>query len=162
MATEAASVDLKKSLTGKQRASYIVGGILVLAIVAWIVWRLVYNMTTYKAVFLTNGQVYFGKSYAGLMNPVVLHDIYYLQQQSTQPQDGQQADNGQIQLIKLGNEIHGPKDVMRINAEQVLFVEDLKEDSQVVKLIKQFQKNGGATPSAAPSTSSSPSPSESK
>lgn len=153
----------QKSLSSGQRIAAVIGAILVVALLAaWIIWRIVYNATTYKAVFLTNGQVYFGKLYNGMANPLTLHDIYYLQQQNSQPQDGQQTDtsNGSIQLIKLGNEIHGPKDFMRINADQVLFIEDLKDSGQVVKLIEQFKKNGNA-PTSTPSQSSTPSPTKS-
>ncbi|MDE2312235.1 MAG: hypothetical protein KGJ93_04100 [Patescibacteria group bacterium] len=97
----------------------------------------------YQAVFLTNGQVYFGK----LSNPdsdyVTLTDIYYLQvgpqQGNTPTQPGQtaQQQSPQISLVKLGNELHGPVDIMHINRSQVLFYEDLKEDGQVVKAIIQ-------------------------
>jgi hypothetical protein len=38
----------------------------------------------------------------------------------------------QFQLIKLGNELHGPTDKMYINRSQVLFYEQLRKDSQVV------------------------------
>lgn len=150
---------------------WIVGTIIaigLIGLVVWAAWGLVYNATTYRAVFLTNGQVYFGKTYFGFTNPLVLHDIYYLQQQDTTNSTNQSSlGNGQIQLIKLGNEIHGPKDIMRINREQVLFVEDLRPDSQVVQLIHQFKASGNQPPTSEPSSpapssgSSSPSPSHS-
>ena len=38
-------------------------------------------------------------------------------------------------LIKFGNEIHGPEDVMYLNWEAVLYWETLKQDSQVVQSI---------------------------
>ena len=96
----------------------------------------------YQAIFLTNGQVYFGK----LTNPdadyVMLSDIYYLQvgpQQGSATAPNQPAANPQqqISLVKLGNELHGPVDQMHISRSQVLFYEDLKSDGQVVKAIMQ-------------------------
>ncbi len=97
----------------------------------------------YQAVFLTNGQVYFGKITGITADVVTLSDIYYLQQQtSVQNQDDKdkqaQAQN-QMSLAKLGKELHGPQDRMYIERSQVLFWENLKdaENSQVVKTIEQ-------------------------
>lgn len=103
----------------------------------------------YQAVFLTNGQVYFGK----LNNPnseyVTLTDIYYLQQLNQQQlQTGVQAQQQEpkLQLVKLGNELHGPVDMMRINRSQVLFYEDLKQDSKVIQAIISYRQTGGNPP----------------
>lgn len=101
--------------------------------------------TAYQAVFLTNGQVYFGKLSDVKSDYVTLEDIYYLQVVQP-PLQGQQqpgqtsATSGsqpQISLVKLGNELHGPIDQMHISRQQILFYEDLKEDGQVVKAIIQ-------------------------
>lgn len=121
------------------------------------------DQTKYYAVFLTNGQVYFGhlKNY-NTQNPE-LSDIYYLQlaqspqassegqktenqgEQKTegqvleQPnQTGDQQDQG-LTLIKLGEELHGPEDAMVLNRDQVLFVEKLKNDGKVAKAIDDYK-----------------------
>ncbi len=94
----------------------------------------------YQAVFLTNNQVYFGRLYNANSAYPTLHDIYYLQvTQVLQPKDPK-APAQQINLVKLGGELHGPEDTMRINRGQILFVEDLKSDSQVVTAIANYQK----------------------
>lgn len=116
------------------------------------------SQTKYQAVFLTNGQVYFGQ-FSQRFGVATLSDIYYLQvQQDLQPtgEDQQQTDPSDIRLIKLGNELHGPEDLMRINTSQILFVEDLKDDGNVVKAIKRYEENGPdeePSPSPTPSTS---------
>ena len=97
----------------------------------------------WKAVFLSNGQVYFGKVENERTNPVVLKDIYYLQvtQPLQQVGEGQRpvtAQEPQLSLVKLGNELHGPEDQMRINKDHILFVEDLKGDSRVVEAINNY------------------------
>lgn len=99
----------------------------------------------YQAVFLVNGQVYFGKLTSGQLssNFVTLKDVFYIQvNQPLQPvEKDKKPPESQPQLIltKLGlQEIHGPKDEMIINREQILFIEDLRADSQVVQGIKQF------------------------
>jgi hypothetical protein len=95
--------------------------------------------SSWQAVFLTNGQVYFGHVVQEGKATVVLRDIYYLQVTSPLQQaedEGEQTN--ELSLVKLGNELHGPKDEMRIVRENVLFVEDLKEDSKVVQAIERY------------------------
>ena len=94
----------------------------------------------YQALFLTNGQVYFGHLKNVNSSYVQLNDIYYLQvQQQVQP--GQQQNNQQpnVSLAKLGGELHGPEDKMYVSRDQVLFWENLKDDGKVVQAIKNYQ-----------------------
>src|SRR3989344_3278876 len=118
----------------------VVGGVavaLVLAGLAWGVGWLPWSGTdTYQAVFLANNQVYFGKLSNQNGKYPVLTDIYYLR--VTQPLQPSQP-NPNINLIKLGDELHGPSDRMEINRDQILFVEDLKPDSQVVRAINDYR-----------------------
>lgn len=106
------------------------------------------SQPTWQAVFLSNSTVYFGQvsSYGGQW--LELRDVYYLQRaQTPQPSGGteEQASKGKLVLIKLGNELHGPRDSMRINREHIVFVEDLKPDSQVVTAIgKSLQDQAAA------------------
>lgn len=103
----------------------------------------------YQAIFLTNGQVYFGKIAKETNNYLVLREIYYLQ--VTQPplqgsadqrqQQSTQKQEPQISLVKLGNELHGPEDEMFISRSQLLFYENLKENGQVVKAIRDYKIN---------------------
>ncbi len=104
-----------------------------------------------QAVFLTNGQVYFGHLTNANSQYPVLKDIYYLQvQQSLQPAKDQNQ-QPQVSLVKLGNELHGPQDEMRINRDQILFYEDMKDDSKVNQAISDFIKSGSPTaPAASP------------
>jgi hypothetical protein len=94
----------------------------------------------YQAVFLTNGQVYFGKISNTAKDYVTLKDIYYLQVGPQQGSGAATTTSAQsISLVKLGNELHGPVDEMHISRPQILFYEDLKSDGQVVKAIIQDQ-----------------------
>lgn len=137
--------------------SWIVGIVVVVAIVVLAVMGSqgkFSNKDQYQAVFLTNGQVYFGKVSGERSKLVTVTDIYYLRvQQAVQPAEGETASQSQVQLIKLGNELHGPEDEMRINRDQILFIEDLKDDGRVVTAIKDFQARGGATATPTPSNS---------
>ena len=103
-----------------------------------------YSQDSYYAVFLTNGQVYFGKVTRTGDKVTILEDIYYLQvsnplQQVPPPGTEQQP---QLTLVKLGNELHGPKDYMKLNNDHVIFVEELKDDGRVVKAILEYKVSG--------------------
>lgn len=117
--------------------------LVLLVIIVLVVWGLYYFKVIgsggFQAVFLNNGQVYFGKlSMEGSQMPI-LKDIYYLQ--VTQPiQPGEAGNASNINLVKLGGELHGPADEMRINRNNILFVEDLRSDSKVVQAIQQLEK----------------------
>lgn len=120
------------------------------------------NVSGYQAVFLTNGQVYFGKLSNVNKDYVTLADIYYLQviqpPLQGQSQTGQQAQQ-QISLVKLGQELHGPVDEMHISRSQILFYEDMKTDGKVVQAIKAYQASqSAATPAAAPATAPAAAP----
>ncbi len=95
----------------------------------------------YQALFLTNGQAYFGKITAINSNYVKMTNIYYLQagQAAVQPKSTSTTQSS-LSLIKLGKEIHGPEDQMFVARSQVLFWENLKSDSQVVTAIMKNQK----------------------
>lgn len=105
--------------------------------------------SNWQAVFLTNGQVYFGKIKKIDDSNLVLTDIYYLQVISRPiqgTQDGSSTQTNQqpqqeLSLFKLGNELHGPKDTMFINRDHVLLIEELKEDSRVVQAIDNYINN---------------------
>lgn len=98
---------------------------------------------SYQAVFLSDGQIYFGKLANTDKDYATLEDIYYLQvQDNTQPVQQGESTAAQITLVKLGNEIHGPQDKMVINSDQILFWENLKDDGQVADAIARYVEEG--------------------
>ena len=106
----------------------------------------------YQAVFLDNGQVYFGLLSDVNKDYIRLTDIFYLQveqqiQPDQDPTDGSTPQpQQQISLAKLGNELHGPEDEMFINRDKIVFWENLKSSGQVVTAITDFKVNGSTTP----------------
>lgn len=96
----------------------------------------------WQAVFLANGQVYFGKLSGINRTYVTLSDIYYLQvsQPLQQPAEGAPQQQPNINLIKLGDELHGPENTMYIERSKVLFWENLRNDGRVVQAISQAKK----------------------
>ena len=117
----------------------------------------------YQAVFLTNGQVYFGKVQDRTAAYVKMTDIYYLQvtqpplqgSQSQQQQQQQSQQQPQISLVKLGKELHGPDDKMDINKDQILFIEDMLDDAKVVQAIREYKANPNGTNTTAPTSQGS-------
>jgi len=111
-----------------------------------------------QAVFLTNGQVYFGKIKTINRQYIDLRAIYYLNvNQQVQPNQSSSAANQSVTLVKLGCELHGPTDEMLINRDQVTFWENLKTDGQVTQAISKWidQNPNGQTCSQSSSSNSS-------
>lgn len=101
------------------------------------------DSTKLQAVFLNGGQVYFGKIENLNSKSIRMGNIYYLRvNQTVQPNqtNNQQASANDISLVKLGCELHGPKDEMLINRDQVIFWENLKDDGQVAKAVADYVK----------------------
>lgn len=99
------------------------------------------NNSQYQAVFLTNGQVYFGKLNEVGRDYFKLQDIFYLTQNTTTTASGQTTTDGNYTLVKLGcQQIHDPVDEMIIERSQVSFWENLQANGKVVTSIAQFQK----------------------
>lgn len=110
---------------------------------------------TYQAVFLQNGQVYFGRLSNVNREYVVLTDVYYLQNKAADQAEGEAATQNeaaadseatkegesQLQLNKLGSELHGPQNQMFIVQDNISFWENLKSDSKVVEAIKNQDKD---------------------
>lgn len=104
------------------------------------------SATEWQAIFLVNGQVYFGKVNSVSNKTLALNDIYYLQVVTKPLQTTQQGltptanttGEQELTLIKLGNEIHGPSDRMVINRDQIVLTEKLKNDSRVVQAILKY------------------------
>src|SRR6267378_2910757 len=98
----------------------------------------VIDHNAYQAVFLSNGSTYFGKLQSQGDDWFLLSDVFYL---SSSDQSG-------TQLIKRGTEPQGPKEPMIIPRDQVLFIENMRDDSDIVALIKRFKS--GQLPVATP------------
>lgn len=125
--------------------------ILSIVIVIAIVWAAYYfvfkgksvnsdvvDSSKFQAVFLSNGQVYFGKVSGEKGDYVSLASVYYMvlkKPLQDQNKDDQEQVKPEYTLVKLGKEMHGPTS-MSINRDQILFIENLSDDSKVVSAIK--------------------------
>lgn len=110
------------------------------AIVRWWDFALPnFGATRYQAVFLSNGQTYFGR-YVDRIGPYVkIEDAYYIQTAAANPEDeARQAPESR--LIRRGNELHQPLPAVLIPRTAILFVEDLKADSAVAQFMAKAAK----------------------
>ena len=90
----------------------------------------------YQAVFLANGQTFFGRYYDRLGPYVKIEDAYYLQQ-TPDPDPNKPA---QTKIVRRGNELHGPQNEMLIPRATVLFVEDLVDASPIAQFMAKDQR----------------------
>jgi hypothetical protein len=103
------------------------------------------NSSEYQAVFLTNGQIYFGKLTTITSSYVKLANIYYLVTQQPQGSassstSSSNSSSSSVVLVKLGSEIHSPEDAMQIYRSQILFWENLKPSGKVAQAIAKYQQ----------------------
>jgi len=89
----------------------------------------------YQAVFLANGQTYFGRYYDRIGAYAKIEDVYYLQQ--TQAANPDQAPD--TKLVRRGKELHAPAARMLVPKSAILFVEDLTAASPIAQFMKQEQ-----------------------
>lgn len=136
-----------------RRLGLIVKVILVAALTALIVWlgfkflgnksapaaNFVVDSGKYQAVFLTNGQTYFGKVMNERDQFVNMSQVHYLllkQPLQNQTEGEENRTQPEYTLIELGKELHGPTS-MSINRDHILFIENLADNSKVVDAIRQ-------------------------
>ncbi len=92
----------------------------------------------WQAVFLTNNQVYFGKLQDAGSNYLELSRVYYLRTATELEQTPASPSN--LNLIKLGGEVHGPEDAIHLPKSSVLFWENMKDSSRVVQTIQSTKQ----------------------
>lgn len=123
----------------------------VLLVGGWLVWSLLrpndmtpgIDSSKYQAVFLANGDIYFGKLESAGKDHLKLTNIYYIKSPTGKEGDDQTqqaTDQNNVQLIKLGEEIYGPEDAMIIARDQVMLYENLKPDGKVAQAIDKYKK----------------------
>lgn len=142
---------------GRQKLLVIIGLVVVALLLAGLVaWLVIMGMRgsasssvdkeKYQAVFLETGQIYFGKLEVLNGGYMKLSNVFYIQPNATagdgETQSNTTVNSGDMKLIKLGDEVHGPEDEMIINRDQVSFFENLKPNSKVSELINQYRPGG--------------------
>lgn len=118
-----------------------------LAVAGWLVWS---NMRTsglaiendkYQAVFLSNGNTFFGKLETVGSSQLKLSEVFYPESSATAGEDDQleNPDENTTRLIPFREHMYGPEDEMMFDRSQLVFFMNLKSDGQVSNLIKEYQ-----------------------
>ncbi len=109
---------------------FLVGFVVVL--VVWYVFSTLISFGAWKAVFLNNGQVFFGKFVdVPLSRTITLREVFYIQ--DNKPNSATTT----YQVARIINDIHGPSDKMIITKDQILYFEVLRSTSPFVKGLNQ-------------------------
>lgn len=88
--------------------------------------------STYQAVFLSNGQTYFGRYYDRIGPYVKIVDPHYITQ-SGDPNDPERPPESRV--VRRGAELHTPLREMLVPRTSVLFVEDLSAGSPIAQFM---------------------------
>lgn len=133
--------------TGSSRKwTYIIGALVAVLAVVGLVWYLMMpgqvDRNNYQAVFLSNGQVYFGKLHGYGTGQPYMDDVYYFQaggagQTNEADAEKPEQNNDTQTLVKLGDEIHKPEDKLLLNPDAILFIENISAEGSVVKAIEE-------------------------
>jgi hypothetical protein len=117
------------------------------AVITWQLLSTQIQSDKYQAVFLNNGQVYFGKLHGYYGSRPYMTDVHYFQANS-QTAAAESNSSNQL-LVKLGSEVHAPEGKLILSKDAILFVENLTENSKVTKAIENENKdvNSGNRPS---------------
>jgi len=101
---------------------------------------------SWYAIKLVDGEVYYGQVFDVKADPIVVGNVYYNYDQAKDTAASKTDlsknfdETGSIRLIKRGQETHGPNGSMDIIRSQVLFLEQMKAESKVLKAILEYEK----------------------
>lgn len=117
--------------------------VLLAVLVGVIVWQTFFT-TSYAAVYLKTGDLYFGKLVQ--FPNYGLKKVYLIQATGNQ--------QNPLSLQKFSNVFWGPQDYLKINREEVVWTAKLRSDSQLVEVFKTnpelLSKNNAPTAQPAP------------
>ena len=98
------------------------------------------DRSSYQAVILANDRVYFGQIRSANAEFYRLENAYFLRERRAD-----EASEPVRALLPVNREIHGPQNEMLIAKSEVVLVEDLAEDSPILREIERQQEEGGTT-----------------
>lgn len=117
-----------------------------LCIAGWFAWpsqgsiAATIDVDKYQAVFLSNGQVYFGNLSIVDTRYMQLTDVYYLERQLTAGGSDDELDqpvagDNNFQLLKYSDVLYGSENAMIISSEDIIRFENLRPDGVVARAI---------------------------
>ena len=103
-----------------------------------------------QAIFLDNNQVYFAKVVKQDSSSLYLDNVYYIEtQQQVIPATEEGGEDQVINvptIVKRGSELHKPQGYLKINRSKVISIEEICQDSEVMKEIERINTSPVPTP----------------
>jgi len=93
---------------------------------------------TYQVVFLTSGQAYFGNITEITNEYIVMENPFSIKVQQTQAGEEGQSTGSEIKLLSIEDEFYQPEGYMLIEKSAILFIEELKDSSQIIEIIENY------------------------
>lgn len=106
---------------------------LIIILIAIIYWRQNNIEKPYYAVYLESGDIYFGK--LNIVPNLSLSDVYFLQKNQSNEQNP-------FSVLKFENAFWSPENKVYINKDKIVWKTKLKNDSQVLNIIKSYGQQG--------------------
>lgn len=105
---------------------------LVVILVVWYLFSALVSIGSWKAVFLDNGNVFFGKFVeVPFSRTITLRQVFYIKDIATP------NSTTTLQVSRIVNDVQGPTDKMIISKDHILYFEVLRSTSPFVKGLNQ-------------------------
>ena len=90
---------------------------------------------------MDNNDVYFGKITKRDASFVTLENTFYLRvtQVQQKDKDGKIVDVPSLNIVKLGAELHKPKDKIELQINKIISIQELDSTSEVIKIISNYK-----------------------
>lgn len=98
------------------------------------------NINSWHSIKLMDGEIIYGKISDINQDPMIVNPVYYNYDQKNDNLDNRISnvnEAGDLRLVKRGAETHGPDGMIKIFRSQTVFLENLRPDSKVLKVIQE-------------------------
>ena len=93
---------------------------------------------SYQVVFLTSGQAYFGNITEITNEYIIVENPFSIKVQQKQADEDAQVSQSEIKLLSIEDEFYQPEGYMLIEKNAILFMEELKDSSQIIEIIENY------------------------
>ncbi len=133
---------MEKKINRNRPVKYLRRFVMVFALISifiiWFLLNLISSWLSWKAVFLGNNQVFFGKFIdVPFSDSITLRKAHYIKTDSAGVEGVKDQD---IVIAPIREMIHGPKDFMVIYKENILYYENLRAETALFKGLDQYIK----------------------